>query len=93
MSPYFLRYTDYTVCKMEMVNDLHFQGDVDQLVPVLPLLHQYTELLRVLTHNLTQGHRTLCKLTSILLSLFSNLVSKVLTVLFSQALTVTDFIQ
>ena len=47
------------------------------LVPVLPLLQQYTSLLRVLVLNLAMAHRTLCKLLSILLALFSDLVSKV----------------
>ena len=47
------------------------------LVPVLPLLHQYTSLLQVLVLNLAMAHRTLCKLLSILLALFSDIVSKV----------------
>ena len=53
------------------------KGFVKNLVPVLALLYHYQALLNNLVFNLALTHRTFCKLLSILLALFSDLVSKV----------------
>lgn len=50
---------------------------MEKLVAIVPLLNQYIALQKVLVVNLSHAHRTCCKLTSILLALFSDLVSKV----------------
>ena len=46
------------------------------LLPVYPLLHHYAYLHQRLVLNLAMSHRTLCKLLSVLLAIFNNLVSK-----------------
>lgn len=56
---------------------LWYQESVEKLVAIVPLLNQYIALHKVLVVNLSHAHRTCCKLTSILLALFSDLVSKV----------------
>ena len=50
---------------------------MEKLVPVVSLLDQYISLLRELVLRLALAHRTFCKLSSILLALFTDLVSKV----------------
>ena len=54
------------------------KGFVKSLVPVLALLYHYQTLLNELVFNLALAHRTFCKLLSVLLALFSDLVAKVL---------------
>jgi midasin len=52
------------------------EGSMEKLVPVVSLLDQYISLLRELVLRLALAHRTFCKLSSILLALFTDLVSK-----------------
>ena len=53
-----------------------------KILHIFPMLHHYTVLLRMLLINFALAHRTHCKLFSILLALFSDLVAKVKTFMY-----------